>query len=254
MLPSLQRQVRRGVEIVIWDWAAFLHYLHSPYLLTGAAVSRGLSGGAMLIGLVLGLIAAMMRMSERRWLRLPASGYVWLFRGTPVLVQLIIIYTGLAQIGIQLGVIPSALLALGINEGAYLAEIIRSGISAVPKGQFEAARAIGMTWPKTMRIVVMPQAMRIIIPPLGNAFNGLMKTSSLASVISMEELLRRTELLVQVQFKVLEIFIVAALYYLFLTTVWGLIQSRLEAYASRSVTGDRSRPAIANVAIPADAS
>jgi len=243
----LRRVVRQGVEIVIWDWAAFLHYLHSPYLLTGAAVSLALSIGAMLIGLVFGVCAAMMRMSSRRWVRLPASGYVWLFRGTPVLVQLIIIYTGLPQMGIQLGVVASALIGLGVNEGAYLAEIIRSGISAVPKGQFEAARAIGMTWPKTMRIVVMPQALRIIIPPLGNAFNGLMKTSSLASVISMEELLRRTELLVQVQFKVLEIFIVAALYYLFLTTVWGLIQSRLEAYASRSVSP------VANVTVPADA-
>jgi len=101
----------------MWDWASFLHYIHSPYLLTGAAISLGLSVGAMLIGLVLGLIAAMMRMSERRWLRLPASGYVWLFRGTPVLVQLIIIYTGLPQLGIQLGVVASALIGLGLNEG-----------------------------------------------------------------------------------------------------------------------------------------
>ena len=145
---------------MVWDWAAFFHYIFSPYLLTGAVWSLGLSIGAMLIGLVLGGVAAMMRMSDRRWLRLPASGYVWLFRGTPVLVQLIIIYTGLPQLGIQLGVVASALIGLGVNEGAYLAEIIRSGISAVPKGQFEAARAIGMTWPKTMRVVVMPQAMR----------------------------------------------------------------------------------------------
>src|SRR5246127_2254627 len=111
-----------------------------------------------------------------------------------------------------------------------------SGCSAVPRGQFEAARAIGMTRATTMRVVVLPQALRIIIPPLGNAFNGLMKTSSLASVISMEELLRRTELLIQVQFKVLEIFIVAAMYYLVLTTLWGFVQHRLEAHFSRSVT------------------
>ena len=124
-----------------------------------------------------------------------------------MLVQLIIIYTGLPQLGIKLGVLSSALLGLGVNEGAYLAEIIRAGISAVPRGQFEAARSIGMTRTTTMRVVVMPQALRIIIPPLGNSFNGLMKTSSLASVISMEELLRRTELLIQVQFKVLEIFV-----------------------------------------------
>ena len=237
---------------VIWDWESFLHYLHSPYLMTGAAISLALSIGAMVIGLIFGVCAAMMRMSERRWVRLPASGYVWLFRGTPVLVHLIIIYTGLPQLGLQLGVVASALIGLGVNEGAYLAEIIRSGISAVPKGQFEAARAIGMTWPKAMRVIIMPQAMRIIIPPMGNAFNGLMKTSSLASVISMEELLRRTELLVQVQFKVLEIFIVSALYYLLLTTLWGFIQHYLEAYASRSIAGDGAVRA-ANLGVSNDA-
>jgi polar amino acid transport system permease protein len=136
------------------------------------------------------------------------------------------------------------LVGLGANEGAYLAEIIRAGIESVPKGQFEAARAIGMTWPKTMRVVVFPQAFRIILPPLGNAFNGLMKSSSLASAISMEELLRRTELLVQVKFKVLELFCVAALYYLVLTTLWGFVQSWLEARASRSLTSPfRTSPA-----------
>jgi polar amino acid transport system permease protein len=226
----------------VWDWSTFFHYLHSFYLIKGAGISLALSIGAMAIGLLFGTIAALMRRSRHRLLRGPASFYVWLFRGTPVLVQLIIIYTGLPQLGLKLGVISSALIGLGVNEGAYLAEIIRAGISAVPRGQFEAARAIGMTRATTMRVVVMPQALRIIIPPLGNAFNGLMKTSSLASVISMEELLRRTELLIQVQFKVLEIFIVAALYYLVLTTLWGFVQQRLEAHFSRSVTtSDRSR-------------
>jgi polar amino acid transport system permease protein len=228
----------------MWDWTTFLHYIYSPYLLKGAGISLAISIGAMALGIVLGMIAALMRMSSRPWLRQPASIYVWLFRGTPVLVQLIIIYTGLPQIGITLGVVASALLGLGVNEGAYLAEIIRAGIASVPKGQFEAARAIGMTWPKTMRIVVFPQAARIILPPMGNSFNGLMKTSSLASVISLEELLRRTELLVQVQFKVLELFCVAALYYLVLTTVWGFIQQWLEARASRSIgsSGVGNRP------------
>jgi polar amino acid transport system permease protein len=220
----------------MWDWTTFFHYLHSPYLIEGAGISLGISVGAMAIGLVCGMTAALMRMSRSRLLREPASFYVWLFRGTPVLVQLIIIYTGLPEIGIKFGVLASALLGLGVNEGAYLAEIIRSGISAVPRGQFEAARSIGMTRFTTMRIVVLPQALRIMIPPLGNAFNGLMKTSSLASVISMEELLRRTELLIQVQFKVLEIFLVAALYYLIMTTLWGFVQQRLEAHFSRSVT------------------
>jgi polar amino acid transport system permease protein len=219
----------------MWDWAAFFHYLHSKYLFFGAGVTLGLSLASLAIGLCCGLIAALMRLSSNPLINKPASFYVWLMRGTPVLVQLIIIYTGLPQLGIRLNVVESALLGLGVNEGAYLAEIIRAGILSVPRGQFEAARAVGMTYPMTMRVVVLPQALRIIIPPLGNTFNGLLKTSSLASVISMEELLRRTEELVQIQFKVLEIFIVAALYYLVMTTVWGFIQDRLEAHFSRSV-------------------
>jgi polar amino acid transport system permease protein len=219
----------------MWDWTAFFHYLHSKYLFVGAGITLGLSLASLAIGLCCGIIAALMRMSPRPLVNKPASFYVWLMRGTPVLVQLIIIYTGLPQLGLRLNVLESALLGLGLNEGAYLAEIIRAGILSVPRGQFEAARAVGMSYPLTMRIIVLPQALRIIIPPLGNTFNALLKTSSLASVISLEELLRRTEELVQVQFKVLEIFIVAALYYLVMTTAWGFIQDRLEAHFSRSV-------------------
>jgi polar amino acid transport system permease protein len=219
----------------MWDWSTFLHYLHSPYLVKGAGISLALSVAAMLLGLVFGLVAALMRMSSSRLVSMPASFYVWIMRGTPVLVQLIIIYTGLPQIGISLGVILSAVIGLGLNEGAYLAEIIRAGINAVPKGQFEAGRAIGLNRFQVMRLVVLPQAIRIIVPPLGNSFNGLMKTSSLASVISAEELLRRTELLIQVQFKVLEIFVDAAIYYLILTTIWGFIQHRIEAYYGRAL-------------------
>ena len=238
----------------MWDWQTFFHYLVSPYLLKGAGISLALSVAAMLLGLVCGLAAALLRMSKNPFLNKPASFYVWIMRGTPVLVQLIIIYTGLPQLGLRLGVIPSAILGLGLNEGAYLAEIIRAGISAIPKGQFEAARALGLGRVPMMRFVVLPQAMRIIIPPLGNAFNGLMKTSSLASVISMEELLRRTELLIQVQFKVLEIFVDAALFYLVLTTLWGFIQQRIEAYYARSTAIDRpgSQLALGDAALSHD--
>ena len=226
----------------MWDWGAFFHYLHSAYLLKGAGVSLALSVAAMLLGMLCGLAAALARMSSRWVLSRPAAFYVWIMRGTPVLVQLIIIYTGLPQLGIQLGVIPAAVLGLGLNEGAYLAEIFRAGIAAVPKGQFEAAGALGLGRTATMRFVVLPQAMRIIVPPLGNAFNGLMKTSSLASVISMEELLRRTELLIQVQFKVLEIFVDTAIFYLVLTTIWGFIQQRIEAFYARGYVDDTSKP------------
>lgn len=218
----------------MWDWATFFHYLHNAYLIKGTGITLGLSIASMMLGLVCGLVAALMRLSSNPLLSRPAKGYIWLMRGTPVLVQLIIIYTGLPQIGIKLGVISSAIIGLGVNEGAYLAEVIRAGILAVPRGQFEAANALGLSHWRTMRLVVLPQALRIVIPPIGNSFNGLMKTSSLASVISMDELLRRTEMLIQVQFRVLEIFTVAAFYYLVLTTLWGFIQRWIEERLSRA--------------------
>lgn len=218
----------------MWDWATFFHYLHNSYLIRGTGITLGLSIASMLLGLVCGLIAALMRLSKNQVLNRPAKGYIWLMRGTPVLVQLIIIYTGLPQLGIKLGVVASAIIGLGVNEGAYLAEVIRAGIIAVPKGQFEAANALGLSSWRTMRLIVLPQALRIVIPPIGNSFNGLMKTSSLASVISLDELLRRTEMLIQVQFRVLEIFTVAAIYYLVLTTLWGFVQRWIETRLSRA--------------------
>jgi polar amino acid transport system permease protein len=214
-----------------WDWGAFFRYLVSPYLLEGAWTTIWLSAVVMTLGLLLGLLAAVMNMSRSRVLQSIAGFYLWIMRGTPLLVQLIIIY-----IGIKLNVVQSALLGLSLNEGAYLSEIIRAGILSVPKGQFDAARALGMDYSTLMRVIVLPQAARVIIPPLGNNFNGLLKTTSVTSVISMEELLRRGQMLIQVEFRVLEIFIVAALYYLVMITAWGMVQRRLEAHFGRSVT------------------
>lgn len=218
-----------------WDWGAFFRYLVSPYLLEGAWTTIWLSVVVMVLGLLLGLLAAIMNMSKSRALQSVAAFYLWIMRGTPLLVQLIIIYTGLPQVGIKLNVVQSALLGLSLNEGAYLSEIIRAGILSVPKGQFDAARAVGMDYPTLMRVIVLPQAARVIIPPLGNNFNGLLKTTSITSVISMEELLRRSQMLIQVDFRVLEIFVVAALYYLVMITAWGMAQRRLEAHFGRSV-------------------
>lgn len=217
-----------------WDWAAFGDALGNRYLLEGVWTTIWLSVVAMAFGLVLGLVAALLRLSRSRLVRAPADLYVWLMRGTPLLVQLIIIYTGLPQLGIRLNVVQSALLGFSLNEGAYISEIMRAGILAVSKGQFEAGRALAMPYPTLMRVVILPQAARVIIPPLGNQFNGLLKATSLAAVISMEELLRRSQMLIQVEFRVLEIFTVAALYYLLLTTIWGVVQQRLEAHYGRS--------------------
>lgn len=216
-----------------WSWPGFTTYLFNPYILGGAVTTVWLTLAAIAGGLVLGFGLALARLSPRRWLNGPAVFYIWLFRGTPLLVQLIIIYTGLPQLGLKLSVIESALLGLVLNEAAYLAEIIRGGIQAIPAGQVNASRAMGFTDAQTMRFIVMPQAMRLIVPTLGNSINGLLKTTSVTSVISMEELLRRTQVLIQEKFMVLELFLVAALYYLLLTTLWDLAQRRIERYYGR---------------------
>ena len=216
-----------------WSWDHFFRYLFSPYILEGAWTTVWLAVVSMLIGCTLGVVLAFMKLSRSAPLRAIAGVYIWLWRGTPLLVQLVIIYTGLPQIGIRLDVIPSAILALSLHEGAYFAEIVRSGVLSVPKGQEDASRALGMTWWQRMRIVVVPQATRIIIPPLGNQFNLMLKTTSLASVISMEELLRHAQQLAQIEFRVLEVYLVAACWYIVLTTIWGEVQRRLEARYER---------------------
>tara|TARA_R110002167_G_scaffold19978_22_gene73289 strand:+ start:1170 stop:1922 length:753 start_codon:yes stop_codon:yes gene_type:complete len=211
-----------------WSWEYFFQYLFSGYMVEGVWTTVWLAVVSMIIGVTLGVVLAFMKMSQTGVLRAFANTYIWLWRGTPLLVQMVIIYTGLPQVGIRLGVIESAILALSLHEGAYFAEIVRSGILSVSKGQEDASRALGMKWAQRMRIVILPQATRVIIPPLGNQFNLMLKTTSLASVISMEELLRHAQQLAQIEFRVLEVYLVAACWYILLTTIWGQIQQRLE--------------------------
>jgi polar amino acid transport system permease protein len=222
-----------------WTWEHFWGYLPNVYLLEGAWTSIWLTVIAILIGLVFGLIAALMLMSKNPVLRGIAKFYTWAWRGTPLLVQLIILYIGLPQIGIKLNVVQSAIVGLSVNEGAYLAEILRAGIMAVGKGQFNAARAVAMNYPTMMRLIILPQAARVIIPALGNRINGMLKYSSVTSVISMEELTRRSQLLIQEKFAVLEIYIVATIWYLCMTSVWTMIQSQIEKYYGRAYVETR---------------
>jgi polar amino acid transport system permease protein len=217
-----------------WHWDGFFEYLTNGYLIEGALVTLGLTVFSIFFGLILGFVIAVMRMSNYKLLSAPAYFYTWIMRGTPLLVQLIIIYTGLPQLGIKFTVVESTLIGLTLNEAAYLSEIVRAGIAAVSRGQVNAARAIGMTPFQVMRYVVAPQAFRIIIPPLGNSVNGVLKTTSIASIISMEELLRRTQVLIQERFLVLELFVVAAIYYLIMTTAWEFIQRRIERRFGRA--------------------
>lgn len=212
----------------IWRWDGFFDYLFNVYLLEGALISVGVTIGSLICGLVLGIGIALLRLSGRRPLVWFAVFYCWIFRGTPLLVQLLLIYTGLPLIGIRFSVWEAALIGISLNEGAYLSEIVRAGILSVHKGQREAATALGLHGRQVFRLVIWPQAMRVVIPPLGNSVNGLLKTTSVASVISLDELLRRTQILIQERFLVLELFAVAALYYLVLTTLWEVVQRRLE--------------------------
>ncbi len=227
----------------MWSWDAFFSILTSRQLLEGAWVTIWLTVVSMALGLALAVVVAAARSSRFAALRGVTGVYVWLMRGTPLLVQLVIIYTGLPQVGIKFGVIQAALLGLVLNEAAYLSEIVRSGLLSVPTGQTEAARALGMSPAKVFRVVVLPQALRVMIPPLGNSFNGLLKTTTLVSVISVQELLRRTQFLVQVNFRVLEGLCAAALYYLALTTAWGLIQRVVEARMGRGYDRNYRRKA-----------
>jgi len=219
----------------VWNWEGFWGYFTNLYLLEGALWTIGLTISTLILGGMIGLLLAVMRLARHKALSRTAEVYVWIFRGTPLLVQLIIIYTGLPQLGlVRFSVIEAAVIGLALNEAAYLSEILRGGILSVAKGQTEAARALGLKPYQIFRKVVLPQALRVIIPPLGNSVNGLLKTTSIASVISMEEVLRRGQILMQQKFQVLEVFMVVAIIYLVMTTCWDFVQRRIEAYYGKA--------------------
>ena len=226
----------------VWNWEGFWGYFGNLYLLEGALWTIGLTLSTLVLGGLIGLLLALMRLSKHKPLSRIAQGYVWIFRGTPLLVQLIIIYTGLPQLGlVRFTVLESAVIGLALNEAAYLSEILRGGILSVPRVQTEAARALGLRPLQVFRLVVLPQALRVIIPPLGNSVNGLLKTTSIASVISMEELLRRGQILMQQKFQILEVFMVVAIIYLVMTTCWDFVQRRIEAHYGRAYAAAADR-------------
>lgn len=220
-----------------FDWAFIPTHFFDQTLIEGVKMTIFLSVVAQFTGIMLGLIAALMKISKNPVLVSISGFYIWLFRGTPLLVQLIVFATGLYQIGIHLNLITAALLALSINEGAYMAEIVRAGIQSIDPGQMEAAKSLGMTYGLGMRRVVLPQAAKVILPPTGNEFNNMLKSSSLASVISVGELLQHAGDLNHLYFKTLETFSIVSCYYLALTTLatlgQGWMESRLGERKSR---------------------
>jgi polar amino acid transport system permease protein len=194
-------------------------------------------------GVLLGLIAALMRMSRLAPLRWLSGIYVWIFRGTPLLVQIFFIYTTFNLPTIHLGIwtIPSealtGIVALSINEGAYMREIVRAGIDSIDRGQMEAAKSIGMRYGLAMRRIVLPQAARVIVPPLGNEFNNMMKNTALVYTIGVYELFSDANNNYSQALKS-EYFIAVAFWYLVLTTVWTFIQALIERRLARSERGE----------------
>lgn len=228
-----------------FDLDFFLRFVFqpSPALINGLIITITVAILAQVIGTGLGTLSALAGMSRRPVLNSISGVYVWFFRGTPLLVQLFLVYFGTPYLlgGIDLfprevtigpfavrGAILAGLVALSINEGAYMSEIVRAGILSVEGGQTEAAKSLGMTYGLTMRRIVLPQAMRVIVPPLGNEFNNMLKTTSLMSIIAVEELFRVAQAANSATFKSFEAFFGVALYYLAMTTIWSVIQGRIE--------------------------
>lgn len=207
----------------------------------------------MVVGLVLGLVFAVGRLSKNPVFTALSSFYIWFFRGTPVIVQLFFWFNGVPSVFHNLTLqVPfthavlfttpmvqfmtpfmAALIGLGLNEGAYMAEIVRAGILSVDDGQLEAASALGMTSTKSLRRVVLPQAMRVIIPPTGNEFIAMLKTSSLASIVTYGELLRRAGDIYSTNLQVLPLLIVASIWYLALTSIASIGQYYIERRFAR---------------------
>jgi len=216
-----------------FDPAIFWEYLFHPSIVRGAELTIFLSVVSQLLGILLGLVAALGRISHSRipvfrWI---SGFYIWLFRGTPLLVQIIFVYFAIPQLTNQRVVIPevpSAIIALSLNEGAYMAEIIRAGILSVEGGQMEAALSLGMTRWLAMRRIILPQAIRIIIPPTGNEFISMLKNTSLVAVISAHELLFATQEIYSATFRYFELLTIASLWYLAMTTVASYLQGKLE--------------------------
>ncbi|MFB7662950.1 amino acid ABC transporter permease [Kitasatospora sp. NPDC056138] len=241
-----------------FQWDVVGRYLFDSSILRGLGVTLELTALSMVMGVLGGIILAVMRLSPNPLLSATAWFYIWVFRGTPVLVQLVFWnFLGALWPKLSLGVpfgpsfwsestnslIPvftAALLGLGLNEAAYMAEIVRGGIQSVDEGQGEAAHALGMSRFRTMRRIVLPQAMRVIIPPTGNETISMLKTTSLVSVIALEELFRAGQNIYSRNFQTIPLLITVSLWYLFLTSVLTVGQYYIERYYGRGTT--RSLP------------
>jgi len=224
---------------VVW------RFLFNSVILEGAQRTLIVAIAAQALGVFLGVVSALMRMSKNPLLNGPANLYVWFFRGTPLLIQLLFWYNGVPQlfnnpdITRELTSFRVAIFGLAVNEGAYMTEIVRAGIESVEGGQMDAGKSLGMTYAMAMRRIILPQAFRVVLPPTGNEFIAMLKNSSLAFAIGLVELSNAARSIYSVNYKVMELLAVASIWYLAMTTVFSLIQAELE---SRLAVGQRERP------------
>jgi polar amino acid transport system permease protein len=228
-------------------------YLFNEKVLEGVGLTLLLTAVAMVLGSIIGLLLALMKVSNSLLLNLAADGYIWVFRGTPLLVQLLFWYN-LASflpkltMGVPFGpqffqfdtntvvtAMVAALLGLGLNEGAYMSEIFRAGIQSVDHGQTEAAAALGMSRRRAMKRIVLPQAMRVIVPPTGNQVISMLKGTSLVSIVAISELLYTVQVIYARTFETIPLLVVACIWYLFLTTVLSIGQHYIERYYAKGV-------------------
>jgi polar amino acid transport system permease protein len=237
-----------------FQWGVIGHYFFSPAILKGVGNTIYLTIIAMAIGIVLGLVLAFMRLSPSRFLAGCAGFYIWIFRGTPLLVQIIVLYNvsvlyPTISFGVPFGptfvhaqsnsvISPflAAIAALGLNEAAYMSEIIRGGLLAVDPGQTEAAQSLGLPMSLIRRRIIIPQAMRSILPPTGNQVISLLKATSMVSVIASYDLLYAVESIYSRTYQTIPLLLVATLWYLVIVSVLMVIQSRIENHYSRGTT------------------
>jgi len=205
----------------------------APVMLKGAGYTLLFAVASMLGGLLLGFPAAVLRVVPWAPLRWPAAVYVSLFRGTPLLVQLFVIYYGLPSIGIEFTPVTAGILALSLNAGAYLSESLRGAILGIGQGQWRAAYSLGLSWPQALGHVVLPQALRVAVPSMSNTLISLIKDTSLVSVITMTELMLVTKELISVTFQPLPLYLAAALIYWVLSLGFEALQRRAEKRFSR---------------------
>ncbi|WP_347554124.1 amino acid ABC transporter permease [Robbsia sp. KACC 23696] len=210
------------------SFSLLLEYMTSGVFARGALVTLWLTVVSLIFGMGLGLVLALLQNMRSRIARTVVFAYLWLFRGTPVLFQIIFIYNVLPSFGIRFSAFVCAVLALSLNEAAFMAEIFRSGLHAVKRGQRTAGFALGMTRAKVFRHIVLPQALRVVLPPIGNQMIGMLKLSALVSVIAVQELLLVADQTASANFRYLEALSAAGIYYLALTTLFMLVQSWLE--------------------------